>query len=417
MTAPRRAPLELYTAVNAIGAADVARALGMTPGKGGRGFYVCPVHGGDGTSFHATPRGGWKCFGGCNRGYSNVDLAAAVWGIDAGAACLELAELLGVPIPDRRDGHALARFRARRAPRRAPAAPAAPPVSDRERAQAAALEELRTAGVMPAEPPAVYAAALDALPWTDDAAVYFRDRRGLEPDAAEFYGFRTIAGGPAWCALYDALRDSFHPAELARAGLAAWSKAREAIDPNRGGPWRNDEAWGWGAWDRQPPALLVPYWHRGALVALRFRSLATNGPAADKANRYRTLGGANPAVPFNADALEQAAGAEIHVVEGEINAFALMLHGLRAVGIPGAGGWRDAWTPGLREASRVVAWYDLDKAGEQGRGNLAASLQAHHGGAWLRARGRTVRLPAGADANDLHRTGELHGIIAAAGWR
>jgi DNA primase len=124
------------------------------------------------------------------------------------------------------------------------------------------------------------------------------------------------------------------------------------------------------------------------------------------------------AFPFNAAALDGAEGRELHLVEGELNAYTLHTYGVRAVGVPGAGtAWRPAWVDRLRTAARVVAWYDDDKAGREGRATLAETLAERLGKPWLAAHGRKVELPPEIDANDLHRRGTLAPLMEAAPWR
>jgi hypothetical protein len=233
-------------------------------------------------------------------------------------------------------------------------------------------------------PPAIHAAVLEALELTAAGADYLRSR-GPDPDAAFAYGFRSLDGTSAWRELESMLRESYLPAELAAAG---WHRL---------------------PWGGRMPALALPYWHRGDVLTLRFRALAAN---AAHGERYRTLADVALVLPFQADALEDLDGAELHIVEGEINAYTLALYGLRAIGLAGASTWRPDWTALVARAGRLVAWYDADAAGAKGRAKLATALAEHMGRAWLRAHGRAVTLPDG-DVNDGHRAGTLAARIRA----
>jgi len=222
---PRRRPTrELYAAVKALARDRVAAAVGLkrAPKAGGR-MYACPAcPGSDALSLYG---GGFKCHS-CGTWFSNVDLAMAAWGLEKEAACLTLADRLGVYVPDapqttpRRGpeklggklGAQLARNLAKpdsRPPessgtplgktRGAPAGitdgisgeingagaenneenndrgrrrgrentvenTAKPTAADRRAAALAALEGVRAEGASASDPPAVYRAALDARP-------------------------------------------------------------------------------------------------------------------------------------------------------------------------------------------------------------------------------------------------------------
>ena len=118
-------------------------------------------------------------------------------------------------------------------------------------------------------------------------------------------------------------------------------------------------------------------------------------------------------LPFNANALDDAAGQVVHVVEGELNAYALTLYGRRVIGLSGAGKWSAEWTPALQEVKNVVAWYDADAAGSSGRSKLADTLRDAFGVEWVNARGLVRPLPPETDLNDLHRAGTLARYLEA----
>lgn len=413
LPAARRAPLELYATVNAISAARVAELLALTPAPwAGRGFYAC-VTCASSDALHRTPKGGFYCHA-CGQGFSNVDAAAAKRGIEPAAACLALADELGIAVPD-----APAPAGGPRRPGSYHPAPR-PPRERQEGRQAPAQvpPPRRLAAVVAPPPVAVYAAVLDALTLTDRGAAYL-EGRGLPAALCARYGFRSLDDAGAWRALFDTLAASVTRAELAAAGFA-YGEGETRPAGTRRLPWGG-----------QAPALLIPYQTRAGLAAVRFRHL---DPACGKNDRYRTLGGADPREPFNAAALDGCAGDELHVVEGELNALTLGLYDLRAIGVPGAQRWRPEWTPRLEPAARVVAWFDDDPprtlpdgrtapgAGEQARTRFAEAVVAALGGTWARGRLRFATIPRDADgrkrdSNDLHLTGELHDFTARADWR
>jgi hypothetical protein len=356
-----------YRAVNDVDAATVAAHLRLRRARERRKF-ACPIHEGR-DSLHAYERGGFYCWGACGRAYSNIDVAMIVWRVTAAEACARLAATFGLVATGTYDAR----------PFRGGAAPAqTPPLSVGRRDVIAALHRLPN----PALPPVLYADFLRITDLTAPGADYL-DGRGIDSERAVRDGFRSIDGRREW----DELRGHFATYRLEErqaAGLVFMP------------------------WSGYAPALVIPYWFRGHVVGLRFRRLTDWTP------KYSSLIEANPPLPFNADAL----GAdEVHCVEGELNAYTLTLYDLSAVGIAGAGVWRDDWTPRLRNARRIVLWFDADEAGDRGAERVRDSLAATFGRAWVEERGRRIVLPPGEDANSLHVDGKLDDRIRRAAWR
>jgi hypothetical protein len=409
---PSQRPPLPWAEVNARDARDVAHALGLLPVthggravEGGRKFPCqwCASS----NALHAYPAGGVHCFS-CGHHASNIDLGAQVYGLPPVDALRQLAARLGVYVPDEPTG-GRARLagkesnRAHAVPLPVPRPPAQEEVARCQRE--AHLEDLARDGCVLGAPSDLYAALLAVLRLGDQGAAYLR-ARGLDAEEAARAGFRSIDDAMSWRELGELLVASYLPDQLEAAGLhrGPWSGAPQSRQ-----------------WERQPPALVVPYWHRGAVVGLRFRSLLSD---AEHGARYRSLAGiGNPPVPFNAEALaalDAAGGGELHIVEGELNAFTLAGYGLRAIGLPGAQAWRPEWAEQVRGAiggaGRVVAWYDDDSAGRKGRAKLAATLAAVLGREWVAQHGRYVVL-SGGDVNDFHRMGGLDEHVREARWR
>jgi DNA primase len=265
------------------------------------------------------------------------------------------------------------------------------PLEERRAQWTTASHELRAQGCMPAAPSTIHEAVLASLTLERMGAEYLT-RRALDPKCAEEDGFRSIPSRSAWAALNVELRASFTECELGLAGLHSF-------------PWLG-----------KMPALVIPYAEGRSVVGLRFRTLA---PTAGKGDRYRSLLGTQPTTFFNADALAPDAS-PLFLVEGELNAYTLVRYGLRAIGLPGAGAWRDEWAGRLAravgEGGRLVAWFDDDRAGEKARARLAARLQAMLGRTWLERHCQTATLH-GGDANDLHQRGTLSSQLERAGFR
>lgn len=375
---------------------------------------------------HKQGGGGFHCFS-CGQTWSNVDAAAVRWGLEPADACRQLAEALGLRLPE----PATRAARSSRTPARAtagaaagaarrsgtgggagsgapgggqasatrtartvrPTKPARTHAPDPKAEARAEVEAMRAEGMVSCTPPFVYAAALARLELTERGAEYLAGR-GFDPAEAHAYGFRSLDGARDWLRLAEALEEEATPAMLELAGFYARPKDDPTRPPHFAPPFR-------------APALLIPFRAGAEVVGVRFRNLAPD----DKRNRYRDLLDTRPPLPFHADALRAE---ELHVVEGELNAYTLRLYGLAAVGVPGASGWREGWAPMMKPAGRLALWYDNDEAGDRGARQVAARLQEAHGSAWVKEHARRVRLP--ADANDLHTRGELRERIERAAW-
>lgn len=369
-----------------------------------RGRCACPLHGGDNPEAFSVSVKGWKCFTGSCGGGDGVGFVAKLRyshlpdGEARIAALRELAPRAGVVLEARPEARPLGGAKA--PPRRPAASPKALPRKAPPKAVQPLPAEadapdpcapLREMGLIPAPRPFVHQVVREALTLGAEGRTYLRDR-GFDPDAAEAYGFRSIPTRKAWELLEEALREEFLPEELERAGIKHLPMGRA-------------------------PALLIPYHTpEGAPWTFRLRSLT-----ADAGWRYATLQGDAIPYPFNAQALAGLTrDHELHIVEGEINAYALQAHGLRAVGLDGAGKWRPEWTAGLRDAARVVAWYDDDDAGTDGWRKLTQTLAAGIGRRWTDDRVRRVKITkqdGRKDAADLHRRGELAPLLEEAAWR
>lgn len=358
----------------------------------------CPIHGGDGPNFSlfSAPDGRgelWRCHSACNTGGGGVELVQAMTGRPGKAGAVEvlreLAPRAGVSLvagptrwpPIWRPAARPRTFVQTSRPTSAPA-----PVADD------GLAPLRVAGIIPASPVAVHTAAVRHLTLGAEGAEYLAGR-GFDPDAAHAYGFRSLDTRAAWDELEVFLAENFDPAERTAAGLGT-----------------RPDLYG-------TPALVVPYRTAdgAGYAGIRFRSLWAVLPK----DRYRSLKGFTLAVPFNAPALTAS---EVHIVEGELNAYTLHLYGLAAVGLDGAGKWRPEWTATLRPVTRLVAWYDTDDAGLTARKKLADTLAVAFGAEWVARHARFVTIPVRKDgkkedANDLHQRGELAPLIAGAKWR
>ena len=105
--------------------------------------------------------------------------------------------------------------------------------------------------------------------------------------------------------------------------------------------------------------LLFPFYVEGRTVYLQARTTA-----AGIEPRWHNMRGGVPSL-YNIDALSDLASGEIvYLVEGFTDTLTLMTHGFTAVGLVGAGGFREEWLAPLARF-RVVAALDGDEAGQR----------------------------------------------------
>lgn len=386
--------------VNALDAREVARRLGLTaasrPERGRK--WACPLcdssdalHAHDGKS-----KTGFHCFS-CSRSPSVVDVAALVMGLQPADACRAMASLFGIldlstgapPVPQWK------------AP--VPRLRAVASLADQERAtEPPEYAELRGDGqASPASRAQVYAAVLAHLELGDSGWSYLT-ARALDPVPAAAYGFRSIDSAGDWSKLFRHLTGEFSPPELLHAGFMRRDdegKLQPAL------PWKGRE-----------PALVIPYLLRGECRTLRFRGIRPDLP---KGARYMSLSGPPAALPFNADVLRACAGEQVHITEGEIDAWTVhQVKGWRVVGLPGASTSEDLLVllaKSVEKAGSVRAWFDSEppkegeqlSAGDRGFNRLRDVLQLAHGVRWIEDRFRRCRVHGAKDVNELHQRGRF----------
>lgn len=105
--------------------------------------------------------------------------------------------------------------------------------------------------------------------------------------------------------------------------------------------------------------LLFPFYLEGRIVYLQARTTASGVEP-----RWHNLRGIVPSL-YNVDALDDLPSGEIvYLVEGFTDTLTLTAHGFTAVGLVGAGGFKEEWLAPLARF-RVVAALDGDAAGER----------------------------------------------------
>lgn len=135
--------------------------------------------------------------------------------------------------------------------------------------------------------------------------------------------------------------------------------------------------------------LLFPFYQEGRAVYLQARTTASGVES-----RWHNMRGQVPSL-YNVDALEHlTSGSVVYLVEGFTDTLTLLAHNFAAVGLVGAGGFREEWLAPLARF-RVVGALDTDPAG------MRATLRYQE---LFAARGvalAQLRLP--ADVNDFFR--------------
>ena len=389
-----------WRGVNSRESHEIARLIGLPKReRAEQRKWGCPVCGSS-DGLHAYPGvgAGFGCWAACGadrpklcRGYSNVDVASALWRVSPAEACRRLADALGIVYDDESRGPHRHRC--------------LPPATERRRSTGIVSDQDRNLAALSAVPgacypPSVYGDLLDTLTLTFRGERYLAGRR-LDPAAARAYGYRSIDDPAAWSAVARHLGATYRAEELAAAGFPLKREAdgTEAVTLPFNG---------------QLPALLLPFRRRGQLVSIRFRNVLPDNPRF-KHNRYRTLKSAKPLWPYNADALRCAV---VHICEGELNAETLRQLGENAAGPYGAGAWLDHWTPELANASEIVDWHDCrdpKQAGDRGAAALRQRLVDAYGESWVRQRWR--RMITASDPNGLHQAEQLVPILRSRPWR
>lgn len=130
--------------------------------------------------------------------------------------------------------------------------------------------------------------------------------------------------------------------------------------------------------ERQAGRLAIPYLgHDGRVLTMRFRCLETHSHRDFGHGKYNSLKDDPPRL-YGIDAIH-AAGDEIHVTEGELDAITLRRVGLHAVAVPGAALWRPRHRRMLAGFSRVWVWADPDEAGAELTTRVCRSLRSARG--------------------------------------
>ena len=191
-------------------------------------------------------------------------------------------------------------------------------------------------------------------------------RRGIDAATAQRTGV-TYFPRRAYRRVMRQMREGFALEELQRGGLF---NARERLTFYR-------------------HRLLFPFYVERRAVYLQARTTA-----AGVAPRWHNMRGGVPAL-YNVDALAGlASGSVVYLVEGFTDTLTLLAHGFAAVGLVGAGGFKEDWLASLGRF-RTVAALDPDAAGRRAVERYEEMFAAR--------RLRLARIPLPSDVNDFFR--------------
>jgi hypothetical protein len=162
-------------------------------------------------------------------------------------------------------------------------------------------------------------------------------------------------------------------------------------------------------------AVRIPYLTEdGQEDAVRLRVALEKSSQGD--NRFRWRKGSKPALYglWRMDRIREAGYAVL--VEGESDCHTLWHHRIEALGVPGAGNWKEEWIEHLKGVEKVYAVIEPDGGGEVLREKLTASPALHD-------RLRLVELAGAEDVSELHLAdperfkGRLRALLGkAASW-
>jgi hypothetical protein len=366
--------------VKQLDALAVAGWLGLEPSGRERDKYACRwCESSDGLHIYPGPGKSVHCFV-CAKTYSTVDLVMQVRGLGFVEAVKWLADRAGLLILD------------------GPTFPAGGKISPAARSSLRKQEDPPQVSEPDPVAVSVFTCAIEHLTMTEHGLAALAARGLGYPETAREVGFRSLDGIDDLRALYRALSPAFPREILGR-----------FIRPASWLPFKN-----------AAPVLVIAYRHNGEVKTFRFRNLLAN---PEKNQRYRDLQAHAPKLPWHADALTNLGNLDLHVCEGELNAFALwgVDSTLRVIGLPGAGripgGQHAAWLRQVGQARRLLCWFDPDRAGDEGAAGFATAVAGAND--WTadetRARIKRVRPDVAGDLNELLQRGQLHRIVAELG--
>lgn len=237
---------------------------------------------------------------------------------------------------------------------------------------------------------AVWTYLLDAFT-LDAVGIRFLDERQIPAAFARAHGLKSCSY-EAWAVRVEGAIKRFGEKACDRAGVLSEKK--------RAHPYLEH-------------MLLLPSYHEGRLMGLRFRRLSHDVTYGGV--KYLSLKGSDNQVemPFLAthDGLPVGTGPHrgvLYVVEGELDTLSIRSVGRAAIGAPGALTWRPEWVEGWATIPHVVILKDADPEGitaaEKFVGRIHGAASRAHGEAWCEQHLHVFATPSieGAkDANDL----------------
>ena len=124
--------------------------------------------------------------------------------------------------------------------------------------------------------------------------------------------------------------------------------------------------------DQGRPAVRIPYHNEiGEEAAIRFRVALNKSEEGDDRFRWRT---GSKVMPYGLWRLEKIREVGwVVLVEGESDCHTLWHHGIPALGIPGAGTWKDRWAEHLEGIEKIYVVIEPDDGGRSLKEKLLAS--------------------------------------------
>ncbi|GAA4891080.1 toprim domain-containing protein [Streptomyces coeruleoprunus] len=138
--------------------------------------------------------------------------------------------------------------------------------------------------------------------------------------------------------------------------------------------------------------LAIPYITPAGVVNMRFRCLRSHDCRAANCPKYLSQDGLTANL-YNVLDLKKDSD-HIGITEGELDAIALSISGIPAVGVPGVENWQQHFSRCLSDFDTVYSFADGDTAGRKFGKFLAKEAKA-----------RIVRVPQGEDINSLYVKG------------
>lgn len=347
---------------------DVLEAYGVeSRERGGRRLIRCPHpnHADNNPSCYVWPRGARAVFVRCYSCEFKGDLFDLVGALEGGAGWVDqlkaAARVAGLDYDSYRAAWVAEERKAMglAVTRETPTIPSPPPRARPQhtlKATPPELDEERRETIAK-----VNGAIVERLGLDDEGAAWLEGRGLVDVELARGLRLRSCTG-KAWRETLRAVAEEQGEEALE---IAGWWK--------KGKPWPGR---------LRGPFVILPYLNRGVVSWVRLRNLDTSPDI--NAKLLNPHGAGLPHVPFLEVCAEEAKakGAPLYVVEGELDALALVQLHRYAIGIPGAQGWRSSWVRYFEGVERVIVLCEGDESGNGLAETIWDACAEELGAAW-----------------------------------